>query len=62
MIYLINNYLFYDSVLYIGSDALSIDNNTNVQDSYLITNDCIYKISGLESKLPILKSLYRIFY
>lgn len=59
---MIDNYLFYDSGLYIGSDALSIDNNTNVQDTYIIINDCIYKISGLESKLPILKSLYRIFY
>ncbi len=58
---MIDNYLFYDSGLYIGSDALSIDNNTNIKDTYVITNGCIYKISGLESKLPILKSLHRIF-
>ena len=60
---MINNFLFYDNGLYIGSDALSIDTNTNnIQDTYIITNECIYKISGLESRLPILKSFHCIFY
>ena len=57
---MINNFLFYDNGLYIGSDCLSIKDNTNIQDTYIVTNDCVYKVSGLECKLPILKSLKKL--
>lgn len=57
---MINNFIFYDNGLFIGSDCLSIKNNINIQDTYIVTNDCVYKISGLECKLPIIKCLYSI--
>lgn len=57
---MINNFLFYDNGLYIGSTCLSIKDNSNTQNTYIITNECIYKISGLECKLPIIKCLHSI--
>ena len=57
---MINNFLFYDNGLYICSDCLFIKDNTNIQDTYIVTNDCIYKISGFECKLPIIKNLHSI--
>lgn len=57
---MINNFLFYDNGLYIGSYCLPIEDNTNINNTYIITNDFIYNFSGLECKLPILKNLNSI--
>ena len=57
---MINNFLFYDSGLYIGSDCLFVNDNINIQNTYIITNNFIYQISGLECKLSIIKKLNSI--
>lgn len=57
---MVNNFLFYDNGLYIGFNCLTVDDNSNIQNTYIISNDFIYNFSGLECKLPILKFLHSI--
>lgn len=57
---MLNNFLLYDNDMYIYSYSLSIKDNSNIQNTYIITNDFIYSISDLECKLPIIKNLYSI--
>ena len=57
---MVNNFLFYDNGLYIGSNCLATNDNNIIQNTYIITNDCIYTYSDLKCKLPILKNLHSI--
>lgn len=57
---MINNFLFYDNGLYICSYSLSINENSKVHNTYIFTNDYIYKFSDLECKVSILKFLHFI--
>ena len=58
---MINNFLFYDNGILIGYDCLSIKDGTNINNTFIVTNDCIFTLYGLVSKIPIYKSLHTIF-
>ena len=57
---MVNNFLFYDNDIYVCSNSLFIKDDINIHNTYLITNDYIYNLSGFECKLPIIKNLHFI--
>ena len=57
---MVNNFLFYDCGLLIGAECLSIKDGTNISNTFIVTNDCIYSLYGLHSSIPVLKDLHTL--